>query len=196
MDLRESVVLENSRVLLRPWRLDDVGSIRQIALDPEIWRRTTGCLRDEKDIDCYLSRAVADHQAGKRLPFAVIEKKSQSVVGSSSLGNASAIDRRIEIGWTWLGVRWQGKGVNANVKYLLLDYCFEKLRAHRVEFKTDALNARAIKALLKIGAKEDGTLRSHTLMHDGRYRDTVYLSILEDEWSTVEQKLRRVVDVS
>ena len=85
-------------------------------------------------------------------------------------------------------------GVNTRAKYLLLEHCFESLSAHRMEFKTDAVNRRARGALTKIGATPEGTLRSHTLMHDGRYRDTIYYSILEDEWSRVWRRLRSLIE--
>ena len=110
------------------------------------------------------------------------------------LVNVSTKDRRVEIGWTWLAVGSQGRGINTRAKYLLLEHCFESLSAHRVEFKTDAANRRARGALRKIGATPEGTLRSHTLMHDGRYRDTVYYSILEDEWPQVRKHLRSLIE--
>ena len=88
----------------------------------------------------------------------------------------------------------QGSGINTRAKYLLLEHCFESLSAHRVEFKTDAVNRRARGALMKIGATPEGTLRSHTLMHDGRYRDTIYYSILEDEWTRVRRHLRSSIE--
>ena len=109
-------------------------------------------------------------------------------------GTPRRTDRRIEIGWTWLAVGWQGRGFNTRAKYLLLERCFESLSAHRVEFKTDAINHRARQALRKVGATEEGTLRAHTLMHDGRYRDTVYYSILADEWERVRAHLRSLIE--
>lgn len=96
----------------------------------------------------------------------------------------------MELGWTWLAPEYHGQGLNTRVKYLMLRHCFEELRAHRVEFKTDNANPRSCGALRKIGARRDGVLRSHTLMHGGRYRDTAYYSILEGEWSQVAPTLR------
>ena len=116
------------------------------------------------------------------------------MVGGTALGNASAKDRRIEIGWTWLAAAAQGRGLNTRAKYLLLEHCFESLSAHRVEFKTDAANRRARGALSKIGAIPEGALRSHTLMHDGRYRETVYYSILADEWPHVRRRLGSLIE--
>ena len=123
-----------------------------------------------------------------RLTFAIIEKSTGNAIGSTSFGNISLIDRRVEIGWTWIAREFQGKGINNQIKYLLLRYLFEKNDFERVEFKTDVLNLPARKALLRIGAKEEGVLRSHTLMAHGRRRDTIYYSVLRSEWEEVKRK--------
>ena len=194
MDLTGSVSLSDDCVLLRQWSLADLDALIEVGLDPRIWRHTVNCLDKPTDARDYIETAL-DHQAGGRLlPFAVVDRRDGAVVGGTALGNASAKDRRIEIGWTWLAVGAQGCGINMRAKYLLLEYCFESLSAHRVEFKTDAANRRARGALEKIGATLEGTLRSHTLMHDGRYRDTVYYSILEDEWTRARTRLRSLIE--
>ena len=110
------------------------------------------------------------------------------IIGSSSFGNISYYDKRIEIGWTWLARECQGKGFNQSAKYLMLKYGFETLHMERIEFKSDVLNIAARKGLSKIGCMEEGILRSHTLMTNRRRRDTMYYSILKDEWSGIKQK--------
>ncbi len=194
MDLTSSVSLSDDRVLLRPWTAGDLDALVEIGLDPAISKYTVGCLRDRADARRYLEMQIADQRAGRRQSFAIVDRRTGALAGSTSLGNASAQDRRIEIGWTWLAVGWQGRGFNTRAKYLLLERCFESLSAHRVEFKTDAINHRARQALRKVGATEEGTLRAHTLMHDGRYRDTVYYSILADEWERVRAHLRSLIE--
>jgi len=101
----------------------------------------------------------------------------------SSFGNVSVLDSRVEIGWSWIGLDFQGTGVNSEYKRLLLSFAFDKLKFIRVEFKTDVLNVKARRALEKIGAVEEGVLRSHTQMHHNRRRDTIYYSILQEEWN-------------
>lgn len=123
-----------------------------------------------------------------RLVLTVIDKEKDRLIGSTSLGNISERDKRIEIGWTWISKNYQGKGINSQPKYLLLKYCFEELNYERVEFKTDVLNIPARKALLRIGAIEEGILRSHTIMTNNRRRDTIFYSILKSEWNDVKRK--------
>lgn len=194
MDLSKSVSLSDDHVLLRQWSLADVDALIEVALHPKIWRHTVNCLEKPADARDYIETALDHQRTGRLLPFAVVDRRDGAVVGGTALGNASARDRRIEIGWTWLAVGAQGRGINTRAKYLLLEHCFGPLSAHRVEFKTDAANRRARGALEKIGATPEGALRSHTLMHDGRYRDTVYFSILEDEWSRVRRRLRSLIE--
>jgi RimJ/RimL family protein N-acetyltransferase len=112
----------------------------------------------------------------------VIDKQSGKLLGSTGFGNYFPRDQRIEIGWTWLGKAFQGKGINAQMKSLMLQYAFDALGMLRVEFKTDVLNLAARHALLRLGATEEGVLRSHTLMTQGRRRDTIYYSFLRGEW--------------
>ncbi|WP_262507686.1 GNAT family N-acetyltransferase [Zunongwangia profunda] len=103
-------------------------------------------------------------------------------MGSTSFGNYSEKDQRIEIGWTWLGKDFQGNGYNFQAKVLLLNYCFKTLALERVEAKTDVLNRAARNSLLKSGFVEEGILRSHTLLTNNRRRDTIYYSILKAEY--------------
>jgi RimJ/RimL family protein N-acetyltransferase len=104
-------------------------------------------------------------------------------------GNLSEADRRLEIGWSWLGNAYRGCGVNRWAKFLLLEHAFERLSCERVEFKTDVLNVQARKALRNIGATEEGIFRSYNYMPDGRRRDAVYYSILRREWPNVRAGL-------
>ena len=194
MDLTGSVSLSDDCVLLRRWSLADLDALIEVGLDSRIWQHAVNCLASPADARDYVEAALDHQRAGRLLSFAVIDRRDGAVVGGTALGNASAKDRRIEIGWTWLATAAQGRGINTRTKYLLLEHCFESLSAHRVEFKTDAANRRARGALRKIGATPEGTLRSHTLMHDGRYRDTIYYSILEDEWARVRRHLRSLIE--
>ncbi|PZR04404.1 MAG: GNAT family N-acetyltransferase, partial [Flavobacterium psychrophilum] len=133
----------------------------------------------------------------KILPFVIIDKrKDNTLVGMSSYTNISYADKRIEIGWSWLGVRYQGTGINGIYKRVLVKYAFEKLGFVRVEFKTDVLNKQARKALLKIGAVEEGILRSHTQMHSNRRRDTIYYGIIKDEWEILHLRPHDIDNVA
>jgi RimJ/RimL family protein N-acetyltransferase len=103
--------------------------------------------------------------------------------------NLAERDGRLEIGWSWLGRRFQGQGINRWAKFLLLEHAFERMGAERVEFKTDKLNVQARQGLRNIGATEEGTLRSFNPMPDGRRRDAVFYSVLRAEWPLVRAQL-------
>lgn len=182
-------VLENDHVLLRPLTADDRESLREIAMDPEIWRYFVSLVESDEDFDAYFDASLADHGAGRRVVFHITDKRDGRAAGSMSFGNLAEADARIEIGWSWLGKESRGRGVNRWAKYLLLEHAFERLGAERVEFKTDELNDRARRALRNIGAVEEGTLRSFNYMPGGRRRDAVFYSVLRSEWPQVKQRL-------
>lgn len=194
INFNADIVLGSLGVELKPWKKQDAELVIESVTDPVIWKYTTEALSNRDAVLTYVTRAISEREAGKRYSFAICLKDSGSIVGSSSFGNISTKDRRIEIGWTWLAHEYHGKGLNTVVKYLMLKYGFEELGAHRIEFKTDNANPRSCGALEKIGAKRDGVLRSHTLMHDGRYRDTVYYSILNTEWAEVGSTLTHLLE--
>lgn len=193
INFNDDVVLESLGIVLRPWGEQDSEQVIESVTDPIIWKYTTEALSSRDEVFKYVTRAISDRETNKRYSFAICLSSSGAIIGSSSFGNIFTKDRRIEIGWTWLAQEYHGKGLNNIVKYLMLEYGFEQLNAHRIEFKTDNANPRSCGALEKIGAKRDGVLRSHTLMHDGRYRDTVYYSILNDEWAEVKAELSKLI---
>jgi RimJ/RimL family protein N-acetyltransferase len=182
----ETLVLETPRVALRLMRLSDAEALSAIAGPDEIWKYFTLELNKKDQLQLWMDTAMEERAAGKRMPFVIIDKSTDKICGSTSLGNISFYDKRIEIGWTWLGTASMGTGVNHHAKFILLSYAFDALRCERVEIKTDNLNERAKKALVHIGATEEGVLRSHMQMPHGRRRDSVYFSILKDEWETVK----------
>ncbi|MCZ6776979.1 MAG: GNAT family N-acetyltransferase, partial [Ignavibacteria bacterium] len=124
----------------------------------EIWKYSTNNLTTKEALEEFISVALAERKAGGSYPFVICDKKKKATAGSTRYGNISWKDKRIEIGWTWLGVDFQRTGLNRACKHVLLKYAFESLEMERVEFKTDVLNQQARQALLKIGAKEEGVL--------------------------------------
>lgn len=176
--LDQNLILENEKVLLRPMSRQDFPLLQALTNDPDMWFYFTYDLGIPEEFEKW----AEPHFRGERLQFTVIEKSSGKVAGATAFGNYSSRDQRIEIGWTWLGKAFQGTGINQAMKKAMLDYCFGELNLKRVEIKTDVLNMPARMALLKFGAKEEGILRSHTLMTNGRRRDTIYYSVLEGEW--------------
>lgn len=183
----DTLQLETSRVKLRLMVITDFDQFFPLAQTPAIWKYFTKDLSSADELYRWIEDALSDKQRGKRFPFAIIDKQSGLVCGSTSVGNISFYDKRIEIGWSWLGERYLGTGINTEAKFLLLRYLFEELAFERVEIKTDNLNERAKKALEKIGATPEGVLRSHMLMFGNRRRDSIYYSILQREWPAIRR---------
>ena len=181
-------ILQTDEVLLRPLLIEDFEQLADLTNDQSMWTYFTSDLSDKAVLRDWIADAILQKENKTRLPFAVIDKASRKIVGSTSFGNISYRDKRIEIGWTWLGQEYQGKGINNQVKYLMISYCFEVLDFERVEFKTDVLNIPARKALSRIGMTEEGVLRSHTLMTHDRRRDTIFYSVLKSEWNALKIK--------
>jgi RimJ/RimL family protein N-acetyltransferase len=141
-------------------------------------------------MSAYIATALEEQARGVSLPFALIEKAGGKAIGSTRYGNIDRTHHRVEIGWTWIAAPWQRTAINTEAKYLLLKHAFEKLGCIRVELKTDSLNERSRAAILRIGACEEGTFRNHMITSTGRFRHTVYFSILDSEWPEVKSRLQ------
>lgn len=185
------IVLEGRHVRLEPLSLQHLDALCAVGLDPDLWRWTTNHVATRDDMRRYVETALAEQQTGVSLPFATVERATGTVVGSTRFGNVSPANRRVEIGWTWVAAPWQRTAVNTEAKLLLLAHAFDTLNCLRVEFKTDALNERSRRAIERLGAREEGTLRQHMITATGRVRDTVYFSILAGEWPGVRDRLKR-----
>lgn len=172
---------------LRIMQPEDLQAYSSLALHPDTFKYFTKDLSDKDELKNWVAEAVEARQQQIRVPFTVIESDTGLVAGSTSYGNISFFDRRLEIGWSWLAPQFQGTGVNRHAKFALLSYAFEFLKFERVEVKTDVLNLRARAALRKIGMTEEGVLRSHMQMHSNRRRDTIYYSILKAEWPAIRE---------
>ena len=181
--------LEGDVVRLEPLAPAHHKGLCDVGLDDELWRWTMSLVRQPEEMQRYIEDALHQRDAGTAFPFATIERASGRVIGSTRFGNIDAANRKVEIGWTWIGRSWQRTAVNTEAKYLMLRHAFEVMDCLRVEFKTDVLNARSRTALARIGATEEGVLRSHMITASGRVRDTVYFSILAAEWPRVKSTL-------
>ncbi|HEY0970745.1 MAG TPA: GNAT family protein [Gemmatimonadales bacterium] len=184
-----SVTLAGRHVRLVPLVEEHVPALCAIGLDPELWRLTVSRVASEADMRRYVAAALVARDRGSALPFVTTLAEDGRVVGSTRFGNYEPAHRRVEIGWTWIAQPWQRSAVNTEAKLLMLAHAFHSLGCERVELKTDALNARSRAAILRLGATEEGTLRRHTISDSGRVRDTVYFSILADEWPAVRARL-------
>jgi RimJ/RimL family protein N-acetyltransferase len=183
------VTLAGRLVRLEPLVEAHRDALHEHALDPETWRYTRHIVTTPAQFDAYLDQAFEAAGAGTEIPFVQVDVASGRPAGMTRFHSIEPAHRRLEIGYTWLAEPFRGTGHNAEAKLLLLDHAFDTLGAHRVEFKTDGTNARSQAALAAIGATREGTLRRHVVLENGRVRDSVYFSIVWDEWPEVRSRL-------
>lgn len=183
------LVLEGRHVRLEPLELRHCDALWEIAREPDLWRWTANFVDSHESLRAYVEAALAEAAAGRALPFVTIARDEQRVVGSTRFGSFEPSHRRVEIGWTFIGARWQRSAINTDAKLTLLGHAFDVLGLERVEFKTDALNQRSRRAIARLGATEEGTFRRHMLAYGDRWRDTLYFSVLRSEWPSVRTRL-------
>jgi RimJ/RimL family protein N-acetyltransferase len=188
------VTLQGRHVRLEPLSLAHHADLCRVGLQDEIWRWGVEAVRTPEEMRAYVETALAERSAGQSLPFAIVHRESGRAVGSTRYGNIARAHRRVEIGWTWLGIPWQRTAVNTEAKLLLLEHAFSRLGCIRVEFKTDSLNSVSRAALLRIGATEEGTFKNHMITSTGRIRHTVYFGITVEDWPRIESRLRQRLD--
>lgn len=189
----DDIILENQIARLEPLAEKHREALGDIASEHLLWEFVSTPAHTQEGWSQYMDTALQLRQEKKRYPFAIVDSRSGKYVGSSSYGNLSIADHRVEIGWTWIGSSYWGSGLNTACKFLLLSFAFEKMEMHRVELKTDVRNERSRQAILNLGAQEEGILRSHMQLQDGHRRDTIYYSILRAEWPEVQQRLLKKV---
>jgi RimJ/RimL family protein N-acetyltransferase len=185
------MTLEGRHVRLEPLRREHAALFWEVANDraEDTFRWMPYRMQTEDDLLRYVDKAFADQERGESVVFATIERAAGRVAGSTRFMNIDRANRRVEIGSTWLAPAWQRTAINSEAKYLMMRHAFETWGCHRVELKTDALNERSRRAILRIGAREEGTLRRHVVTWSGRVRDTVYFSVLDSEWPQVKARL-------
>jgi N-acetyltransferase len=185
------LTLEGSVVRLEPIRCEHAELFWDVAKNDleDIFRWIPYSMKTEGDFKLLVEKALSEQERGESVVFATVERATGRTIGSTRFMNIDRTNRRVEIGSTWIARPWQRTAVNTEAKYLMLRHAFEVWRCARVELKTDALNEKSRNAILRIGAKEEGTLRRHVITWTGRIRDSVYFSILDDEWPQVKAKL-------
>ena len=184
------LVLETSKAMLRPVEPNDYETFLYLAQqDEEMWQYFSLNLADELQLRKWMETAFNDKKAETRRPFTIIDKATGKIAGSSSMGNISYHDLRLEIGWSWLGKDFRSTGLNKHAKFSMMRYAFDELNFERVEFKTDVENTRARKGLQNAGGIEEGILRSHMSMWNNRRRTSVYYSVLKNEWPALKETI-------
>nr|WP_178131863.1 GNAT family protein [Pseudomonas sp. C2B4] len=181
--------LQGSRISLRPLQYTDADALVHAAADGELWNLTVTVVPSSGTVDTYLKKALDGRDAGTVLPFVIVLKETGEVIGSTRLWKIDRINRKLEIGSSWISARWQKTFVNTEAKYLLLRHAFEALECVRVQFTTDENNQASRQAILRLGAQQEGIVRHERIMPDGRKRNSVRFSIIAEEWPQVRQNL-------
>lgn len=190
---REDYVLENDTVLLRPLQQNDFENLLSFALnEPDTWHYSLVTAAGADGLENYMNIALAARNAGTEYPFIVFDKRTNEYAGSTRFYDINIAFETLQLGYTWYGEKFRGTGLNKHCKYLLLEFCFEKINMQRVEFRADNENEKSIAAMKSIGCKVDGVLRANMPKRQGGRRDSIVLSILRDEWfNEVKQKLKQ-----
>lgn len=186
----EKLVLEGPGVRLEPLTQSHQVGLAQAIEDGELWKLPVTIIPHPNDLPTFFARAESAFQAGLELPFATIDKASGSVVGSTRFRNIEAAHKRAEIGFTFIAQRFQRTHINSEAKLLMLAHAFEVWQLNRVELLTDVLNEKSRAAIARLGAQQEGIVRSHMIMRDGRVRDSVLFSIIRSEWPATKRRMQ------
>jgi RimJ/RimL family protein N-acetyltransferase len=184
------VILEGAHVRLEPLSLAHQEPLIAAAGNGELWNSTVTIVPTRDTMTDYIRSALKAQAEGSELPFVITRKSSGQIVGTTRFYFIDRENRHVEIGYTWLAASAQRTPVNTEAKLLLLTHAFEHWGCIRVAFVTDLLNQQSQKAILRLGAKQEGILRQHMIMPGGRYRDSVLFSIIDTEWPEVKSRLK------
>lgn len=183
------VILSGTTVNLIPLEKEHFEELYVAASDKELWKLIpTDCSEKETFYATY-HFALAEREKGNQYPFVIVHKATNKLIGSTRFFEMYPNDRKLEIGWTWITQPFWGTGINLECKLLLMTFCFETLKANRVQLKTKDTNIRSRKAIEKIGGVFEGILRKDRMQSDGTARNAAYYSILDNEWEAAKQKI-------
>lgn len=183
--------LQGQRILLRPLQYSDADALLHAAADGELWKLTVTVVPSASTVDSYLQKALDGREAGTVMPFVIVLRDSNEVIGSTRFWKIDPLNRKLEIGSSWISASWQKSFVNTEAKYLMLRHAFEVLYCVRVQFTTDENNQKSRDAILRLGAQQEGVVRHERIMPDGRKRNSVRFSIIDDEWPQVRRHLEQ-----
>ena len=187
------VTLTGRGVELRPLSMDHFDALAAISNEDAIWRVFLNSGQSPEQLRQWIQGNLENQDKGTSVPFTTVDRVSGRIAGCTTFMNIDAAHKRVEVGGTWLGLEFQRSHLNTEAKYLMFRHAFEVWGSNRVELKTDALNTQSRNAMLRIGAKEEGTLRRHLVTYSGRVRDTVYFSVIREEWPEVKQHIERLL---
>ena len=183
--------LQGQHVRLEPLTRAHEAALNEATRDGELWNLTVTTVPTVETMAAYIDAALLGQTRGSELPFAIVNAAANKVVGSTRFYDIKPEHRGVTIGYTWLSASAQRSAINTEAKLLLLTHAFEQWDCIRVELVTDVLNERSRNAILKLGASQEGILRNHMIMPNGRIRDSVFFSIIQAEWPEVKARLQQ-----
>ncbi|MFS2122680.1 GNAT family N-acetyltransferase [Pseudomonas sp. Pseusp97] len=181
--------LTGQHVELLPLRAEHAQALLEAAADGELWNLKVTVVPGPDTVAGYIAKAEKGLEEGSVLPFAILDRRTGRIVGSTRFWKVDRANRKLEIGHTWLALSAQRTPINTEAKLLLLTYAFEELDCVRVQFTTDELNEKSRAAILRLGAVQEGIVRHERIMPDGRKRNSVRFSIIDSEWPEVKARL-------
>ncbi|OAE10674.1 GCN5 family acetyltransferase [Pseudomonas simiae] len=184
------ITLTGTTVELQPLQREHAAALVEAAADGELWNLNVTHVPGPETVAKYIDLAIAGREAGTMIPFAIVRRDGGQVLGSTRFWKVDRVNRKLEIGHTFLAQSTQKTSVNTESKLLLLTYAFEVLACVRVQFTTDELNEKSRAAILRLGAVQEGIVRHERIMPDGRKRNSVRFSIIDSEWSQVKANLQ------
>ncbi|MEI2356980.1 GNAT family N-acetyltransferase [Mesobacillus zeae] len=182
-------VLNGETVQLVAMEKNHIAGLWEAAKPDQIWTHMATKISSYSEMESAVEQALAEKEKGLQFPFVVVERSTGRIIGSTRYLDISTQNRSLEIGWTWYNPAFWRTRVNTECKLLLLEHVFEKLKMNRVCLKTDERNIRSQRAIERIGGVKEGVLRKDKILADGFARNTVYFSILPDEWPQVKERL-------
>ena len=189
MGFTDPVTLQGRHARLEPLALAHEAEAIDAVNDGQLWELWYTAIPAPDRMHAEIERRLALREKGSMLPFAVRDATGR-FVGMTTYMNVDAPNRRVEIGSTWYRKSAQRSGLNTECKLMLLTHAFERLDCIAVEFRTHWFNLQSRAAIARLGAKQDGVLRSHQIAPDGSLRDTVVFSIVASEWPAVKMHLQ------
>lgn len=183
------ISLADHKIRLVPITYEHIQKMRTLSSDSDIWTWYTEDLTNPDALENWMTKRLQETDRGEKFTYTVQLIETGEIIGATSYGNISWAEKGIEIGWTWLGKKFIGTGINKHMKFLMLCHAFEVMDIERLELRTDEENIRSRRAMEKIGATHDGTLRNHRSTQGGRRRNTVVYSIIKSEWPEIKNSI-------
>ncbi|BBP83273.1 N-acetyltransferase [Pseudomonas sp. Pc102] len=181
--------LSGQLVELIPLQVEHRQALLDAAADGELWNLKFTVVPGRETVDAYIATALQGREQGTVMPFVIVRREDGRVIGSTRFWKLDRLNRKLEIGHTWLSESAQRSGANTEAKFLLLSHAFEVMDMVRVQFTTDELNEKSRAAILRLGAQQEGIVRHERIMPDGRKRNSVRFSIIDPEWPEVKARL-------